>query len=108
MELDDIAEGSHEVLPLAILSAFLEARRLTVAANPFPPRSISAGEVPRTSRVLRQFCLIFAEINHTYYNEIRTHTALGKDAPCTRPIERFGDIIAYPILGGLHHRYARI
>jgi hypothetical protein len=23
------------------------------------------------------------------------------------PIERFGDIIAYPILGGLHHRYAR-
>ena len=31
-----------------------------------------------------------------------------KDAPCTRPIERFGDIIAQPILGGLHHRYARI
>jgi His/Glu/Gln/Arg/opine family amino acid ABC transporter permease subunit len=28
--------------------------------------------------------------------------------PCTRPIERFGDIVAYPILGGLHHRYARI
>jgi hypothetical protein len=35
MELDDIAEGSHEVLPLAILSAFLGARRLTLAANPF-------------------------------------------------------------------------
>ena len=33
----------------------------------------------------------------TYYNEIRTHTALGKDAPCARPIERFGDIIAYPM-----------
>jgi hypothetical protein len=28
--------------------------------------------------------------------------------PCTRPIERFGDIVAYLILGGLHHRYARI
>jgi len=38
----------------------------------------------------------------SYYNEVRTH------APCTRPIERFGDIIAQPILGGLHHRYARI
>ena len=44
----------------------------------------------------------------SYYNEVRTHLSLGKDAPCTRPIERFGDIIAQAILGGLHHRYARI
>jgi hypothetical protein len=44
----------------------------------------------------------------SYYNEVRTHVSLGKDTPCTRPIERFGDIVAYPILGGLHHRYARI
>jgi transposase InsO family protein len=43
-----------------------------------------------------------------YYNEMRTHVSLGKDAPCTRPIERFGDVVAHPILGGLHHRYARI
>src|SRR5262249_8232426 len=44
----------------------------------------------------------------SYYNEVRTHLSLGKDAPCTRRIEWFGDIIAQPILGGLHHRYARI
>jgi transposase InsO family protein len=44
----------------------------------------------------------------SYYNEVGTHVALGKDTPCRRPIERFGDIVAYPILGGLHHRYARI
>jgi transposase InsO family protein len=43
----------------------------------------------------------------TYYNEARTHLSLGKDAPDTRPIERLGDIVAHPILGGLHHRYAR-
>ena len=43
-----------------------------------------------------------------YYNEVRTHVSLEKDAPCTRPIERFGDIVADPILGGRHHRYARI
>jgi transposase InsO family protein len=43
-----------------------------------------------------------------YYNEVRTHVSLGKDAPYTRPIERYGNIIAHPILGGLHHRYARI
>jgi transposase InsO family protein len=39
----------------------------------------------------------------TYYNEVRTHVSLGKDAPCRRPIERFGDIVSYPILGGLHY-----
>jgi transposase InsO family protein len=44
----------------------------------------------------------------TYYNETRTHVSLGKDAPCRRAIERFGDVVAHPILGGLHHRYARI
>jgi hypothetical protein len=38
----------------------------------------------------------------TCYNEVRTHVSLGKDTPCTRPIERFGDIVAYPILSGLH------
>jgi transposase InsO family protein len=43
-----------------------------------------------------------------YYNEVRTHVSLGKDAPCTRSIERFGDVVALPILGGIHHRYARI
>jgi transposase InsO family protein len=43
-----------------------------------------------------------------YYNEVRTHVSLGKDAPCPRPIERFGGIVAHPILGRLHHRYARI
>jgi hypothetical protein len=37
----------------------------------------------------------------TYYNEVRTHVSLGKDAPCRRPVERFGDIVAYPVLGGL-------
>ena len=43
-----------------------------------------------------------------YYNVMRTHTSIGKDAPHTRAIERFGDVVAHPILGGLHHRYARI
>jgi hypothetical protein len=43
-----------------------------------------------------------------YYNEMRTHVSLGKDAPFKRRIERHGDIVAYPVLGGLSHRYARI
>jgi hypothetical protein len=36
----------------------------------------------------------------TYYHEMRTHLSLGIDAPCTRPIERFGDIVTHQILGG--------
>src|SRR5262249_2240282 len=43
-----------------------------------------------------------------YYNGIRTHRLLDKDAPAFRPIQRIGDIAAYPILGGLHHHYVRV
>ena len=43
-----------------------------------------------------------------YYNEIRPHQALGKDAPLGRPIQQFGQITALPILGGLHHEYCRM
>jgi transposase InsO family protein len=44
----------------------------------------------------------------SYYNQARTHLALGKDAPIGRSIERFDNIIAEPVVADLHHRYARI
>jgi hypothetical protein len=40
----------------------------------------------------------------SYYNKVRAHVSLGKVMPCTRPIERFGDIVAHPIVGGLRRR----
>src|SRR6266568_3901218 len=43
-----------------------------------------------------------------YYNESRTHLSLHKDAPLHRAIQRSGTVVAMPVLGGLHHRYARI
>jgi transposase InsO family protein len=43
-----------------------------------------------------------------YYNEMRTHLSIDKDAPVPRRVERAGHILCRPILGGLHHRYARI
>jgi len=43
-----------------------------------------------------------------YYNEVRTHLSLDKDAPSHRPVQRFGQLAAQPILGGLHHHYCRI
>ena len=42
------------------------------------------------------------------YNNVRPHLSLGKDAPLIRPIQRFGNITARPILGGLHHQYCRM
>jgi transposase InsO family protein len=42
-----------------------------------------------------------------YYNETRTHLALGKDAPVSRPVQRTGVIGSCAILGGLHHHYVR-
>src|SRR5256885_2541096 len=43
-----------------------------------------------------------------YYNVLRTHRSLNKDAPIYRAIQHMGCIISAPILGGLHHHYCRI
>ena len=42
------------------------------------------------------------------YNDVRTHRSLNKDAPVSRPVQRTGVISSRAILGGLHHRYARV
>ena len=46
----------------------------------------------------------------TYYRQSRTHLSLDKDCPDTRPIQPVtaGKIIAFPEVGGLHHRYERL
>ena len=45
-----------------------------------------------------------------YYHSSRNHLSLNKDPPTPRAIEPrdAGNIIAFPALGGLHHRYPRI
>jgi len=43
-----------------------------------------------------------------YYNDIRTHWSLDKDAPAFRRIQRTGIINSHSVLGGLHHHYVRI
>ena len=53
---------------------------------------------------LRQILSSYA----AYYNEVRTHLALGRDAPLGRAVQRSGVIVAIPILSGLHHHYVRI
>ena len=43
-----------------------------------------------------------------YYNGIRTHLAVAKDSPSRRSVQRFGQVVAQPILGGLHYEYCRM
>jgi len=43
-----------------------------------------------------------------YYNEWRTHRSLNNDAPIHRAVQRVGSIVSMPVLGGLHHQYARV
>ena len=44
-----------------------------------------------------------------YYLKSRTHLSLDKDAPVSRPVASPADgaIVAFPHVGGLHHRYER-
>jgi putative transposase len=44
-----------------------------------------------------------------YYHKTRTHLSLAKDCPESRPVHppTSGKIIAFPQVGGLHHRYER-
>ena len=62
-------------------------------------RVMVAGEA-HLLRVLRRYA--------DYYNRARTHRSLSKDCPVRRPIQRTGAISSSPVLGGLHHVYARI
>jgi hypothetical protein len=55
-------------------------------------------------RHLRHILLSYME----YYNAARTHLSVCKDAPIARTVQPVGRVWAQPLLGGLHHRYARI
>ncbi len=52
-------------------------------------------------RILREYV--------SYYHTARTHLSLGKDAPDYRPVvaNDNGNIVAVPMVGGLHHKYIR-
>src|SRR5215472_12724814 len=54
----------------------------------------------RLCRVLKSYA--------RYYNDVRTHRSLDKDAPVSRPVQRTGSIKSLSVLGGLHHHYARV
>jgi len=96
-------------------------RAMGIRDHPVAARSPwQNGHVERLIGSIRRECLdhvvVFSE-GHlrrilkayaAYYNEIRTHLSLDKDAPYSRCSQTAGAIAAMPILGGLHHQYVRI
>src|SRR5258708_5120189 len=58
----------------------------------------------RSEAHLRRILKSYAD----YYNGVRTHRSLNKDAPFSRPLQLTGIIRSHPILGGLHHHYVRV
>jgi transposase InsO family protein len=96
-------------------------RAMGIRDHPTAPRSPwQNGHVERLIGSIRRESLdhliVFGEahlrgvlkIYASYYNEVRTHLSLDKDAPYFRRPQKLGRIAAIPILGGLHHQYVRV
>jgi len=96
-------------------------RAMRIRDHPTAPRSPwQNGHVERLIGSIRRESLdhpiVFGEahLRHilktysSYYNEVRTHLSLDKDAPDFRRRQKIGRIAARPILGGLHHQYVRV
>ena len=130
-----LAQQISEAFPWASAPAYLvrdndgaygqvftaRVRAMGIRDRPITPASPwQNGIAERLIGTLRRECLdqlvIFNEAHlrrilsayATYYNQTRPHLALHKDAPLKRVVQRFGSIVAIPVLAGLHHQYVRI
>ena len=96
-------------------------RSLGIRDHPTSPRSPwQNGYAERLIGSIRRECLdhvvVIGErhLRHVlacyleYYNAARTHLSLDKDTPIGRVVQSVGSITCRPVLGGLHHQYARI
>ena len=93
---------------------------MAIRDRPTPPHSPwQNGYVERLIGAIRRECLdhvIVLNVNHLrralqayaeYYNNDRTHLALGKDASHSRAVESNDAIVSRSVLNELHHRYRR-
>jgi transposase InsO family protein len=89
--------------------------RPTAARSPW-----QNGHVERLIGSIRRDCLdhvvVFGEADlrrvlknyASYYNQVRTHLSLDKDAPEFRHQQPVDDILELPLLGGLRQHYVRV
>jgi len=96
-------------------------RSMGIRDHPILPRSPwQNGYTERLIGSIRRECLdhviVFGEAHlrrilktyASYYNQVRTHLSLDKDAPHHRRMQPVGNIISLPILSGLHRHYFRV
>ena len=96
-------------------------RAMGIRDRPIAPHSPwQNGHVERLIGSIRRECLDHLVISGeahlrrilktyaSYYNELRTHLTLDKEAPNGRRSQTVGTIVAIPVLGGLHHQYVRV
>ena len=67
-------------------------------------RAVAMSKTDWTRTHLCQILRAYAD----YYNRVRTHLSLEKDAPLGRPVQAIGSLATVPLLGGLHHEYVRM
>ena len=60
--------------------------------------------IPLSERHLLRTLREYAE----YYNTARAHQSLDRNAPEPRWATDRREVMAEPVLGGLHHRYSRV
>jgi transposase InsO family protein len=94
-------------------------RAMGIRDKPIAPDSPwQNGHAERLIGTIRRECdhmIVFGEVHlrrilgafAAYYNKVRVHRSLDKDAPFHRTIEHLGAITSRPALGGLHHQYCR-
>jgi hypothetical protein len=72
------------------------------------PRRQRPGRTRFPTSVTWAECCLSSYVN--YYRRSRTHLALRKDPPDSRPVETpdRGRVITLPQVGGLHQRYQRL
>ena len=92
-----VSTATFRLLHRPVVSAYVE--RVIGSLRRECTDYVTVTGAPPLRRVLREYV--------AYYNADRTHVALDKDAPATRPVlpPGRGKVIAVPRVGGLHHRY---
>jgi transposase InsO family protein len=96
-------------------------RAMRIRDHPTAPQAPwQSGHVERLIGSIRRECLdhllVFDEAQlrsvlktyTSYYNRVRTHLSLDKNAPHFRRPQKLGRTTSISILGGLHHQYVRV